>query len=183
MKRGIVIAVSGPPGAGTTTIAKRLASKLKLNYFSPGKFQKSFGKSKKQSIAALEVWKTDFGSSKKFHEYIESMQIERARRGSVVICGKLSVHFLKGLADFRIWVEASLEARARRSSYRDRISVEDATNKISKRENIEREEWKRIYGFDYFDQKNEADLVIDNSNLTVEEAVERIVNFIKLKKE
>ncbi|MGC8812706.1 MAG: cytidylate kinase family protein, partial [Candidatus Aenigmatarchaeota archaeon] len=123
-----------------------------------------------------------FGRSKNLHEALDKNQIEEAKKGNIVIGGKLSIYFLKDIADFKIWVDAPLEVRAKRTAERDKIPFEEALKQISEREEMERKKWKEIYGFDYFDLKNEADFVLNNSNLTLEEAVNKILKFIKSKK-
>lgn len=175
-----VIVVSGPPGVGSTTIAKELAKKLKFRVFTLGFLQKGLAKekNKNQSRAALKVWKTKLGRSKSLHYSLDKLQIEEARKGNVVICSKLGIHFLKNVATFTIWLEADLLTRAKRSAKRDKIPLKEAKKTISERENIEREEWKKIYGFDYFKQREEADLVLDTSNLTVKETVDKILKFM-----
>jgi cytidylate kinase len=179
-----VIAVSGPPGAGSTTIAKELAKKLGIEYFSPGFIQKGFAKGRNESKAAIAVWKTKFGKSDELHKgLLDRLQIERARKGNVVVCGKLSIYILKDLAEHKVWLEASLDERARRSAKRDNLPIKDVKRMIMERERIERREWKRIYGIDYFDQKEMADLVVDSTKLTVNETVGRILDFIKSRKQ
>ncbi len=177
----MVIVISGPPGVGTSSIAREIAKKLNLRYLSPGKTYKSF-LPKKEAEAALEFWKTSFGSSKKLHENLDKSQIEEAKKGNVVICGKLSIYFLKDLAEFKIWLDAPLEVRARRTARRDKISFEEALKQIKEREYIERKKWKEIYGFDYFEQKKDADFILDNSKLTLRQAVNKILEFIKSKR-
>jgi len=177
----IVIAISGPPGVGTSSVAKEVAKNLKLRYLSPGKTYKSF-LNEKEAKAALDFWKTSFGRSKGLHERLDTNQMDEAKKGNIVICGKLSIHFLKDLADYKIWIDAPLEIRAKRTANRDGISFEEALKEIGERENIEREKWKRIYGFDYFYQKRIADFVVDSSELTLEQTVDKILKFIKSKK-
>jgi len=178
--KNLVIVVSGPPGVGSSTIAKVLAERLRLRYFSPGKIFKSH-ENAPEAKAALDVWSTGYGKNKNTHRNLDDIQTREAKRGNVVICGKLSIHFLKDLADYKIWIDAPLEVRAKRAAGRDKVPVETVMKQIKEREDIERNEWKKIYGFDYLDQKNSADLVIDNSELNVNETVKKILNFIKHK--
>lgn len=181
MSKKLVVVISGPPGVGTSSIAREVAKRLNLRYLSPGKTYKSFLK-EKEAKSALDFWKTSFGKSKELHEKLDENQVKEARKGNIVICGKLSIHFLDEIADYKIWLEAPLRIRAKRTAERDKIPFIKALKQISERENIERSKWKEIYGFDYFDQKNKADMVLDNSKLSLEEAVNKILKFIKGRK-
>ncbi len=178
MQKNLVIVVSGPPGAGSSVISQTLAKKLKLRYLSPGKTYKSF-LNEKEAEAALDFWKTKFGSSKKLHKDLDRKQIEAAKIGNIVICGKLSIHFLKNLSNCKVWLDVPLKIRAERTAKRDKIPVKTAFKQISERENLERKKWKAMYGFDYFSQKNYADLVLKGSKLTAEESVKKIIDYIK----
>lgn len=182
MPKKRVIVISGPPGAGSTSVGRGLAKRLRFRYFLPGKVLKKMGKSKKESKAALEGWETKRGSSKKFHKDLDKLQIKKAKKGNIVVSGKLSIHFLKDLSDYKIWLDVPLKVRARRTAKRDSISVSKAIKEIRKRQNIERKEWKRIYGFDYFYQKKIADYVLDSSGLTLKQTADKIIRFIKSKK-
>ena len=176
----VVIAITGLPGAGTSTVSKILAKRLNLKYFSPGEYFKKHSKLKTQVDEAVDVWKSKRGRSKNFHEEIDKMQRELAKKGNIVICGKLSIYMLKDLADVKIWIDCSLDERARRSANRDNISFDEAKKKLIERERIEKVEWERMYGFNREIQREMADIVIDNTNLNVEETIKQILGKIKL---
>jgi len=182
MSKKRVVVISGPPGSGSTSVAKEVAKRMHFGYFVPGKLHKKLSKSKEESKAALEAWQTKKGKSKKTHEERDKLQIKKAKKGNIVICGKLSIHFLKEMSDYKIWLDVPLKVRARRTAKRDGIGVSKAIKEIRKRQNIERKEWKRIYGFDYFYQKKIADFVFDSSELTLKHTANKIIRFIKSKK-
>jgi len=179
MTKELVIAISGLPGTGSTSVAKELAKRLGLKYFSPGEYFKSQSKGK-ESIRALEVWRSEIGKKKGFHEEIDKSQIKKAKAGGIVICGKLSIHKLRDIADFKFWIESPLDVRAERAAHRDKIPKENAIKLLRDRERIEREEWKRLYGIDYFTQKGLADLIVDTSNKSLEASVNEILDFIRM---
>lgn len=173
-----VIVVSGPPGSGSTSVAKEVAKKLGYRLLVPGYQQKALVDTKEENKAALESWSTEVGANKDTHVDRDNMQVEEAKKGNIVLCGKLSIHFLKDLSDCKVWLDVPLEVRAKRTAKRDGVSVDDAMRQVEERENIERERWKEMYGFDYFYQKDVADLVIDSSELTLEQTVKQILDFI-----
>ena len=55
----LVVVISSPPGSGGTTIAKKLAKKLRMKCFSIGMFYKKLSKEKNQSKAASELGKVE----------------------------------------------------------------------------------------------------------------------------
>jgi cytidylate kinase len=196
-----VIAISGPPGAGSTTTARILSERLNLDYFSPGRLFKdiALGAFEKQNYAsvfkeicakkgltipnlvdkddshgAMNLWQTDFGKSPKLHEAIDELQSNLSEKGGLVFDGKLSIHMIKK-AKPKIWLHCSLEERANRAAKRDNLSKEAALEIVKKRQETERSEWKKIYKKDYFDQEKHADLIIDTTNLSPEEVVEEII--------
>ncbi|RMD67194.1 hypothetical protein D6817_02185 [Candidatus Pacearchaeota archaeon] len=198
-----VFVISGLPGCGNSSVARALASRLGLNYFSPGNLFKSVanGSYKTQPYAktfvemceemsiqipqfsldkdnetqaANQLWQSEFGKSKEFHELIDRMQTELASRGGYVIEGKLSIWKIKTPA-FKVWLKASFEKRAERVAERERIALDEAKEMLERKEKIERKEWKRIYGFDYVEQEKLADLVLDTTDKSQFEIADEIV--------
>lgn len=199
-----VIAISGQPGAGSTTASKILAHELALNHFSPGRVFKdlSLGVVKQQfyytklqqkcternivlpdysaandTLAVLNLWDTEFGKSKTFHEILDQLQKDLAHEGKIVIDGKLSLRMLDS-ANVKVWLKASPHIRAQRTARRDTGDVHKLQEMLLQREQVERTEWKKIYGFDYWDQENMADLVIDTSNKDPAQVASEIVAYL-----
>lgn len=196
----IAIAISGLPGAGSTTTAKLLAEKLKIEFFSPGQLFKDIAKGKieqqkyfpffkealkkrdivlpnfsaeNDSEAAKNLWQTEIGKNPHFHEILDELQIKLANLANIIIDGKLSLIKIKN-ANLKIWLTASLEERAKRTAERDELAYVEALELVKNRQEIEREEWKKIYSIDYFEQEKIADLIIDTTKLSPQEVIEII---------
>jgi cytidylate kinase len=176
-----VIVVSGPPGVGGTTVAKGLAERLKLDFFCLGNYFKKQGEGDNEDEKAMRFWVTSKGSSKEFHVGMDDTQRKLAKEGDIVIQSKLGIRMLKGSYDFSVWLDAPLSVRAQRASKRDGIPVFEAEDKILERQTLERKTWKTMYGFDYFTQEKEADIVIDTSDKKPNLIIDLIINEMKRK--
>jgi len=174
-----VIVISGYPGSGSSTTAKLLSKKTKLKFFSVGAYYKSHHEAKKETERAVKFWKTKKGSSKKFHESIDDMQIKLAKKGNIVIDSKLGIHFLKDYADYKVWIKAPVSVRAKRYAKRDTISVKEAMKILKEKEKLERESFAIIYGFDFFSLEKKADLIINVSKKKPQQIVNQIIKFME----
>ena len=179
----VVIVISGQPGCGSTTTGKLLSEKLSINFFSVGHYFKSLD-SGKETEKAVKIWKSHAGRDLQFKKkgnlnYIEELQIALAKSGSIIIESKLGIRFLKDYADIKIWLKAPIEVRARRVAKRDKIPLNSAIRILKEKEAIERRNFKKIYGFDFFQLEREADVVIDTSHKTPQRIVSEILAHMK----
>jgi len=199
--KNIVIAISGLPGSGSSTAARLLSEKLQIDFFSPGQLFKDIatGRFKEQhysklflkicegkglvipdmkfvydSHGAIEFWSTPLGKSPSFHEAIDKLQIELSQKGNIVIDGKLSLEMIKD-ARPKIWLKAELTERAKRIAKREGMEEVKAREIVERKQTIERKEWEKIYGVDYWAQENNADIIIDTTSLTPEQVIEKIL--------
>jgi cytidylate kinase len=187
------IIISGPPGSGSSSTTRVLAPHLGRPYLIVGDVFKGIENVKiyeaigdkpyyplfqhlckkygvilpervegNSAIATVNLWKTKIGSDKKLHYALDELQIELARGGNIVIDGKLAIHMM----------------RARRICGREKADAQKLGQALLERETIERRTWGKIYGFDYFDQHKQADIVIDTTSLSVEGTVNQILDRI-----
>lgn len=183
-----VIVISGQPGCGSTRTGKLLSDKLRLEFFSVGTYYKKLAEEKTKTkvewksptIVSTDYLSTKEGSGKKLHNDIDAMQIEKAEKGNIIIESKLGIHMLPK-ADFKVWLKASKEVRAKRCAERDGIGIDVAKKEIERKDSTERSKFKDIYGFDSFSLEKQADLVIDTSDKTLEEVVKIIISSLKKK--
>ena len=195
------ILISGQPGAGSSTTARILAKKLNLNYFSPGQMWKDIGRGKIKERAYYPVFKkicsnkgieipefneatdshavtklwSEIGKTSSFNEATDELQSQLAKEKNIILDGKLSLRMIKE-PSLKIWLKASIGDRAKRTANRDRLDLQKSIEILGEREKTEREHWKKIYGFDYFDQEKDADLIINTSDLSPGLIADQIIN-------
>jgi len=164
-----VVAVSGPHGAGKTTVAKFLAKKLGLRYISAGEI---FRKMAAERGMSLEEFSKYAERNRKVDEEIDRRTIEEAKRGNVFVDARLAGWLLKD-ADLRILLTASLETRVRRISEREKRPYEEVLRETLKREKSEERRFRRYYGIDLSDY-SPFDIVLNTERISIEK-MRRIV--------
>lgn len=172
----IVITVSGPPGSGKTTHAKRIAEKFSLRYFSTGRYfrQMAF----KLGIS-LEKFHKKAEANSKFDFKVDNKAVEEAKKGNVVLDGHLTGWMAKNYADIRIYLTAPLKVRAKRIANRDGKPIEDALEEIKIREKSNKRRYLKYYGIN-LDDLSIYDIVINTEKWTEEEVseiLERLVEY------
>ena len=179
----VVIVISGQPGCGSTTTGKLLSEKLSINFFSVGHYFKSLDRGR-ETERSVKIWKSPAGMQLQFKKkgnlnYIEELQIALAKSGSIIIESKLGIRFLQDYADIKVWLKAPIEVRAKRVAKRDNIPLSKAVKILREKEKIERSNFRKIYGFDFFQLEREADVVIDTSHKTPKNIVDEILACMK----
>lgn len=173
---GRAITISGPPGVGTTTIAKMLAERLGMKYANAGIIFRSLAKEYGMSLLEFQDYAREHPE---IDEEIDKRSIELMKEGGYVIEGRLAGHMavkagLKGV--LKVYLKASIDIRALRVAKREGISPEEAYKHITTRAKKEKERYLEIYGVDIEDISI-YDIVIDTSYIAPEVIVETIITF------
>jgi len=178
----MIIAISGKAGSGKSTVAKLLASKLRLRHYSIGDLMREMAKEKGLSLVELnKKAETD----RSIDDELDSKLKKLASHDNFVIDGRLTAFFIPN-ANAKIFLDAEDEVRARRI-LQDRRLVERGEDlketlvNIELRETSEKKRYKQYYGADYHDNKL-YDKVIDTTNKIAEEVVKEIIEFISGKR-
>lgn len=178
----VVIVISGMPGCGSSTTAKLLAEKLNIAHYSVGDYNKSQTTIGSETQKSITMWTSLKGKLlRKFHVNSDKIARQVAKGGNVVIDGKIAIRMIKGKYDLSVWLKADEDVRTKRYSKRDSASVEESGEELRRKERLERKNFRRIYGFDYFDQEKEADLVIDTGDKSPDQIVDEIISAAKAK--
>lgn len=165
-KKGPTIAVSGPPGSGKTTYARRLAEDLGLDYYSAGMIFREVARSRGVSVEELN---RVAASDPSIDLEIDRRTLELGCRGGVVLEGHLVAWVLAGVADVKIYVTAPLEARIRRIASREGRPLKEVYRETVAREYMH---WRRFLDYYGVDVTNLLifNLVVDTEPLDIEEA-------------
>ena len=177
----MIITIGGTLGSGKSTVAKLLSKKINYRHYSSGDFMRGLAEERK--ISLLELSKIA-EKDKSIDLEIDERQIQLGRKeDNFVIDGRLSFHFIPD--SIKIFLDASFEERAKRIladkiRKEHNVDLESTKAKMKTREESEKKRYKEYYNIDINDQ-NHYDLIIDTSNLTPEEVVNKILEFIKNK--
>ena len=167
------IAISGPPGSGTTTVAKLVAKKLNYELVSAGELFRQMARERGYSI---EEFSKIAEENEEIDIYIDRTQKELAEsKENVVVEGRLSAWMVKD--SFKIYIFAPEDVRAERIAKREGKSFEKAREEMRKREEYEKRRYMKFYGINVsdwsiyhivfnsacFDAETIADLIVEAS--------------------
>jgi cytidylate kinase len=173
--KSIVICVGGMAGSGKSTLGRRLAEKYGLRYFSGGDALKALALSEGFKPREEGWWESGEGmkflekrsTDPRFDETVDKQLLQMAKKGNVVLDSWTMPWLFDG--GFKIWLEASLENRARRIAGRDMIGFEEALRALRSKERRTREIYKKMYGFSLGADFAPFHFILDTDNLQVDE--------------
>jgi len=172
----MIITISGLHGTGKSTIAKLIAQKLKINYYSTGQIFRDLAAEMNMTLKEFTKYVEE---NPEIDEKLDNRIVEIAQKGNIIIDSQLSGHILKTIANFKILLTCPLETRVKRMSERDNSNYEEKLKETILREKSELERFKQLYNIDLNDQEevNQIyDLVLNTENLTIEEILETILS-------
>jgi len=170
-KKKVVICISGMTGSGKSTVAKRLADKYGLGYFSGGNALRALAQEEGYASDVRGWWETSEGlnflqqrmGNPAFDKKIDEKLLELAAEGNVVLDSWTMPWLLN--EGFKVWLEASPQVRAKRVVTRDSISIEEAVKALNEKDERTRQIYKGLYGFDLGHDLSPFNLVLATDEL------------------
>ncbi len=174
----MVICISGMAGTGKSTLAKKIAQKYNLNYYSGGDALKDLARQEGYDISIQGWWESPVGlkflqerlNDPKFDKAVDDKLLEFADKGNVLLDSWTMPWLLKG--GFKIWLEASFQKRAARVAVRDGMSLAEAVKVLEEKEGRTKAIYKSLYGFTLGEDLAPFDFVLDTDNLNANEVFE-----------
>ena len=171
----MLVAISGAPGSGKTTLGKLLAEALGVEFVSTGQIFRQMAEMRGEGLEAFsKLAEADPAIDKE----LDSRQVEIGKHGNLVLEGRLSCLLPKIKADFRIWVDADKKERAKRISKRDGTTISEAQKELKYREASEKKRYSSYYKID-LDDRAPYDLEVDTTNATPKQSLETVLEFIR----
>jgi len=178
--RGVVICISGLTASGKSTVARMLAEKYGLKYYSGGQMLKEIAINEGYSPGGEDWWGTEEGKrflkerfrNLDYDRKVDRMLVKKAEEGNVI----LDSWTMPWLLDygFKIWIDASKEIRAKRLSGRNKVPFEEALRALEEKDEATRKIYRTLYGIDLGFDLSPFHVILDNSNLNIEETYEAL---------
>jgi len=180
----IVICISGMAGTGKSTLAKKLAKKYNLSYYSGGDALKALAAEEDYNASSEGWWESPVGlkfleqrqGDPSFDKAVDAKLLEYAHQGNVLLDSWTMPWLSK--AGFKIWLMASMEKRAQRVAGRDKITVEKALQVLKEKEDRTKAIYRQLYGFRLGEDFKPFDLVLDTETMSAEEVYQTLCRVI-----
>ncbi len=174
----MIITISGKAGSGKSSVGILLAKKLGMKYYCIGDMRRKMAEERGLSLEEFNK----LGEKESFTDIeVDKFQQELGKKeDNFVIVGRTSYHFIPHSVkvfldvDLKIGAERIFRQKREKEHY---TSLNEAIEKIKEREESDKKRYAHYYGLELL--KKDFDLVIDASKLTVEQTVDRIIDFIK----
>lgn len=164
------IAISSKSGCGNTTVSTIVSDSLGIpliNYT----FRQMAAEKGMTLAEVMEAAKTDSN----YDKYIDTHQVELARKSSCVLASRLAIWMLHE-ADIKVYLTADEMTRAKRIQMREGGDLETIKSFTAMRDSEDSRRYKELYGIDNNDRKNIADITIDTTNIKAEQVAQAVID-------
>jgi len=176
----IVVCVSGLAGTGKSTLAKKIAQKYNLKYYSGGDALKALAAEKGYNSKSQGWWESseglDFLAKREqdltFDELVDKKLIEYAQNGNVLL-DSWTMPWLINYG-FKIWLAASIKKRTERIARRDKLKESKALKVLKEKEEKTKKIYKRLYGFNLGEDFQPFHIILDTEKLNANEVFDAL---------
>lgn len=174
----VIITFGGTPGSGKGTVGKELAKKLDLPFFSMGDLRRQYALDRGMTIAELNMLsEKDPTNDNMVDEYQSTFP---KKYPSFIMDSRLGYHFLPTAIKIFLKVDVVEAARRIMNAARDSEKMESlaqAVVAVEDRISSDLRRYEQYYNINPYDE-SQYDLVINTTNLTPEQALDIIVEYL-----
>ena len=163
------VAISGKSGCGNTTVSTMLAKSLNITLINY-----TFRNLAEERGMTLEQVIEQAKNDSSFDEYVDTHQVELAKKESCVLGSRLAIWMLED-ADVKIYLYAEDNIRAKRIFEREGGDLEKIKEFTAMRDSQDTKRYKDLYNIDNNSYEQVADIVIDTALYSAEEIVALIL--------
>lgn len=177
------ITIGGLSGTGTSSVGKAIAKKLNLEFVSGGNFARQLAAQRGMTIEEWDKYMLDTGDFSDDNK-IDGMQKEYGENKSdFILESRLGWYNVPDSIKIKLYCadDVRFQRTAKADPERFGSIVEDfeATKKKSlQREEDHRQRIENLYGIKNLNDDSHFDIVIDTTNLTFEEVLQKCLDFI-----
>ena len=183
----MIISFNGDHGAGKSTTAKKVAEALNYSRFYMGQMFRDMAKERNMTVDEFDrICKADASLDRKVDDYILKLAKENK---DFVIESRTAWHFIPESLKIYLKVDEREAARRvfkesdnenRKNESKNYNSENEILESLKKRKENDDERYLKHYGLDIRKESN-YDLVLDTTNLSIEEVFNKVMEFINSK--
>ncbi len=165
------IAISGDIGTGKSTLARLLSEKLNWDYISAGNYFRDWYKRKGMDVSKV------YGIPEEEDRKMEAdFKKEMAEKSDTIFESRLAGWLAKDYSEtLKVLCTVDESEAYKRVAGRDSVSVEDAEKLSKQRASDLADKFNKLYGVSDFLDPKYFDLVIDTTNLTPDQVLEKVL--------
>ena len=172
----MLVTISGPAGSGKSTAAAALAETLGYDHVSGGDIFRDLAD--ERGLTPLEL-NRQAEEDEAIDRDLDRRLRETAATGDDLILESRLAGWMAGEhADFRVWLDAPLEIRARRIADREDKAIDLAREETRARATSEAKRYREYYGID-IEELSIYDLVLNTARLDPDGVVEAVATILR----
>lgn len=159
-----IIAIGGPHGSGKSSVARRLAEELQMNYISAGEIFRTIARERDVSIEQMSKL---IHNEPELDNQIDERTKKLGSEENTIVDAQLAAYFTPQDIILRLCINASFETRCKRIARREGKSQEEARIETYTREESEHRRFSDLYNIKVSDLSI-YDVVINNDRIDEE---------------
>lgn len=181
----MIITISGDAGSGKSTLAKKLEAALGFPRLYVGGIRRKMAEEMGMTLEEFNTWSE---TNPDGDIPVDQRVVEEVKKlDNAIVEGRVMYHFLPESIKIFVAVDTRVAAErifkeltedTSRNEARDLTSVEAVEQSLITRKASDEARYKKYYNIDVFNPDN-YDLVIDSSNLSIDEVFDKAMGFIQ----